>query len=839
MNHLPINDVINDIQNALNHHDELVLQAPPGAGKTTVVPLALLGQSWLKGKILVLEPRRMAARAAAERMASSLNEKTGERVGYRIRQETRVGPNTKIEVVTGGVLTRILQSDPSLDDYSLIIFDEFHERSLDSDLSLTLALHGRSIFRDQHHPLKLLVMSATLNGEGVSKLLNNAPIVNSLGRMFPVNTLYRGSSKLSNLVDCTYDTVLTALAAHEGSLLVFLPGQKEIMALHNRLKHQINQNIKIAPLYGGLSLPEQQKAIDPLDPKDSAYSRKIVLSTDIAETSLTINGITVVIDSGYRREPLFDPRTGLTRLQTVRISQASAVQRAGRAGRLSPGTCYRVWAQEECLAAFGKAEIEQADLSTLALQLLNFGVDLEADELRWITPPPQSPFNQALDILKGLNATEESPNLQLTKHGQHLADFPSHPRLAHMMILGAKRGLLFETTTLAAALSEPGKPDELGNDVEQWVHLIRSRKNSSNPWYKRVDKQSSRFRSSLQGVSTEHARPETPIGFLLALAYPDRIAKKREQSEATYHLSNGRSAKVHKNLRLAQSPWLCVAEIGGFANSKEDIIYSATAIDPSLFEGPLDSELAILDHSEWDEQQNRFIAEKRWCIGRIIWKRERNLTPSSEQRSKAISRLITLKGLSILSWDADTLQWCARVELLRQQESCNNPSLPQWPDVSENGLIKSLNIWLEPNLGKVTTLQNLKKLDLQALLCQLLPWPLPQRLNDWAPTHFKVPSGSSISIDYTQSPPVLAVKLQEMFGCEATPRIANRQVPLLIHLLSPARRPLQVTQDLAGFWRSSYQEVKKEMKGRYPKHPWPDNPLEALPTRFTKRRPKK
>lgn len=802
-----------------------------------MVPLTLLDQPWRQGKIIMLEPRRMAARAAAERMAFLLGEEIGERIGYRIRQDTQVGPDTLVEVVTGGVLTRLLQDDPALEQYSAVIFDEFHERNLDSDLGLALTLHGRALLRDDSHPLRIIVMSATLDGERISALLDDAPLVRSEGRMFEVSTRYLGGGQLQDLVRETGAAIVQAHAESDGNILVFLPGQREINAVAQSLARQLPPSTRISPLYGQLPLAQQRAAIAPLSAQDNAH-RKIVLATDIAETSLTIEGITVVVDCGFRREPRFDPRTGLTRLQSSRISRASASQRAGRAGRLGPGLCLRLWRREDTLQAYSPAEIEQADLMPLALQMLSFGV-AQIDELTWLTPPPAGAFRQALALLQSLGAvTGIDGHTQLTTHGQEMARFPAHPRLAHMLLKGAQHGLGPLACTLAAALAEPGRPPAMGHDVEQWPSAI-ARAASHCQWSQRVKRQSALFQRALtpftERRSTGSPIASTPCAFLLVQAYPDRIAKQRDGG-VTYQLSNGRSADLPTGSQLQKKPWLAVAESGGMVGTKGDRIYCAAELDALHFRDALSDHVREERAVSWHEQNQRLLAERQLRVGALLLHAERITDLTTEQKSTAIAAFIRSKGLHVLPWTKSCEQWRARVMLIAAQPSCHGENLPAWPNVSDEHLLHTLEHWLCPYLAGVNSLHDIKKLDLSAMLHNLLPWPLPQKLEQWAPTHLKVPSGSQKAIDYSQTPPVLAVKLQEMFGCDATPCIANGSVDLLVHLLSPAQRPLQVTQDLAGFWRSSYQEVKKEMKGRYPKHPWPDDPTQAIATRWVKKK---
>lgn len=857
---LPIQQVLPELITALDQHDELVLEAPPGAGKTTCVPLALLARPWLgEQKILLLEPRRLAARAAAERMAQLLGEAVGETVGYRVRLDTKVGPNTKVEVVTEGILTRMLQSDPSLDGVGLVVFDEFHERSLDGDLGLALALQGRDLFADlRESPLKLLIMSATLDGASLSELLGGAPVLSSQGRMFPVKTVYGAPYQYGErIAERVATTVTHALREQTGSLLVFLPGQGEIRQVQQRLKTWLSSqpdcgSILLTPLFGDLSLADQRRAIEAC----AEGQRKIVLATNIAETSLTIDGVRVVIDSGLSRQPSFDPNTGMTRLSTQRVSKASATQRAGRAGRLEPGVCYRLWSetQQDELAAFSSAEIQQADLAPLALQLLQWGVS-DPHELSWSDAPAAAPYQQALNLLEKLGAVEhKGTRWSLTTHGELMARLPAHPRLAHMILMGQSVGLATQACELAALLGERDLLFNAGADLHLRLDLLRGVRRAERAQsgaiarLKQLQKQFLRLLpkalpgSALAQVTDPQAAMWT--GLLLAWAYPDRIAGQRSQGSASYLLSNGRAAALREHDPLSKERWLVIGHLGGQQGGRQDQIYLAAAVDESLFESYLKASISSEVVVAWDEQSEKLVAEQRTNIGQLTIAHKRLSHISDEERAVALLGLVRKRGLMVLTWPLETQQWRARVQLLRQLDCEAESDAPadaktvesRWPDFSDAGLLNRLDEWLLPYLGKVTKLSHFKQLDTLEMLSTLLPWPLPSELNEQAPLRIRVPSGSSIAIDYNQTPPVLAVKLQEMFGCEDTPCIAQGRMKLLVHLLSPARRPLQVTQDLAGFWRGSYHEVKKEMKGRYPKHPWPDNPLEAIATGKVKRR---
>ena len=846
ISHLPIVEVLDQLKRCMLEGNEVVLQAPPGAGKTTVVPLELLDQPWLHGrKILVLEPRRMAARAAALRMAQLLGEAVGQTVGYRIRMDSCVSATTRIEVITEGILTQQLQRDPGLEDVGLVIFDEFHERNLDADLCLALALHGRDVFREGH-ALKLLVMSATLAGEEVSKLLGNAPIVTSTGRQFPVETHYCEPHQLRNsIVRPTVNAVMRILNEQAGSILVFLPGQREISRVARDLAEELKnfvEPVQISPLYGGLSLERQQEALRPA----SDGKRKIVLSTNLAETSLTIEGISVVVDSGLVREAAFDPATGMTRLATRRISRASAAQRKGRAGRQEPGHCYRLWSeqQHERLIAHALPEILQADLAPMALQLLSWGVG-DGSELRWLDPPPTAPFAQAILVLQQCRATSinESGDVQLTPHGVRLAQMPMHPRLAHMLLVGCDIQARETGCLLAAILSERNPLGEQGADIATTVAVLMGESRCPDQfqgWFKRVWQQARRFAT----MATEICKPSAVtvvvdqkdiVSVLLASAYPDRIARMRADGDGlTYQLSNGRSAMLPINDALIGTEWLAVAELGGKVGEAVDRIYSASELNPENFDDTLSSLVFKEEYVEWDYRNERFMAERHTQVGSILLSTDVLEQVSDEARGEALLAVVRKKGLKILSFNKALQQWRSRVLLLHRTmaDRQDNP----WPDLSDEALLQTLKSWLLPYLSGVHRLEDFKSLDVPDMLRALLPWPLPLELERLAPERWAAPSGSNVKIDYTQSPPVLAVKLQEMFGCEDTPTVAGGLVVLQVHLLSPGQRPLQITQDLAGFWRSSYHDVKREMKGRYPKHPWPDDPLVAMATRYAKKR---
>lgn len=843
MTSLPIDDLLPALCQALASRHETVLEAPPGAGKTTRVPLALLDQPWLAGQtIIMLEPRRLAARAAAERLASELGEAVGETVGYRIRLDSKVGPRTRIEVVTEGILARRLQDDPALEGVGLVIFDEFHERSLDADLALALCLNGREMFRapdSGEPPLKVLLMSATLEGERLAALLDDAPVLRSEGRMFPVEQRWGAPFQLGEWLEPrVVQTVLQALDDEPGSLLVFLPGQAEIRRVNEQLAEALSgrRDILLCPLHGELDLSAQRAAIEPAP----AGLRKVVLATNIAETSLTIDGVRVVVDSGLARVPRFDPNSGMTRLDTQRISRASATQRAGRAGRLQPGVCYRLWsqAQHEQLAAYGTAEMLQADLAGLALQLVRWGV--QPAELAWLDAPPAAAYAQALDLLGRLGAVDAQG--VLTAHGQAMAELPTHPRIAHLLLRGQQLGLGALACDLAALLGERDILRGAGADLHSRLALLAGESRAARGaqgGVQRARQLARQFQGYLKRrpVTTPVGDPEHPrwLGALLAFAYPDRIAQQRREGGAEYRLANGRAALFAEVDGLMKHAWLVVADLGSRQGQREERIYLAADLDPQLFDGVLAEQVSSLDVLDWDEREGALRAERQRKVGELVLAREALGGLDSQQRSRALLGLVRRKGLALLPWTPELRQWQARVALLRGLDLAA-VGASEWPDVSDTALLATLEAWLQPYLDNVSRLSHFANLDLPGLLLNLLPWPLPQRLDELAPRSLQVPSGSRIGLDYSEQPPVLAVRLQELFGLADTPRIAGGRQVVKLHLLSPARRPVQVTQDLANFWRSTYAEVKKDLKGRYPKHYWPDDPLIAEPTARAKPR---
>ena len=835
---LPIEEVLPSIRQTLETCPNALLTAPPGAGKTTRVPLALLTASWLSGKnLLLLEPRRLAARAAANRMAEEIHEHVGETVGYRMRLDTEVGPRTRIEVVTEGVLTRMLHQDPSLEAYGIVLFDEFHERSLQADTGLTLCLEAQRLFRPD---LRLLVMSATLDCGSVSRLLGHAPIITCQGRMFPVETRYLDQPLTGPLDRAVTQTIKRSLAQDHGSLLVFLPGMAAIRRVERMLLDaELGSTIHIAPLHGELPQAMQDAAIRPA----ALGSRKIVLATSIAETSLTIDGIRVVIDSGWLRLPRFDPRSGLTRLETVRITKDSADQRRGRAGRLESGICYRLWTEKEQagLVAHRSPEILEADLASLTLDLAQWGT-LDPEELSWLTPPPRGGISQCKELLVQLGAF--STDGRLTQHGRQMAALPLHPRLSHMMIQSRPLGLTGLACEVAALLSERdillGVRHDQNPDLRIRLDLLHGQHDSvglpvNRATVERVKRTVQLWRRQLNAPSVKgddygHDRSQA-VGVLLALAYPDRIAQRQPGEDARYRLVNGRGAQFTGPNPLAAEPFLVVADLDG--GTPWARINLAAPITREEIDSLYRDQLVVEESVTWDKASGAVRASRRQKLGAVVTMDEAISEPDQGHILKAILHGIYQAGLESLSFTNELQKWRARVMWVRHIEGSHS----DWPDLSNEALLMTLGTWLSPYLAGITTLDRVKRLDLTPPLHGLLTYEQQRRLDQLAPTHLVVPSGSRLRIDYEQPElPVLAVRLQEMFGCKETPRVANGKIPVMLHLLSPAGRPVQVTQDLAGFWKRAYHEVRKELRGRYPKHHWPEDPLNSIPTAKSKRR---
>ncbi len=837
---LPIDAALPALCAALRGGRAAVLQAPPGAGKSTVVPLALLEQSWAEGRrLILLEPRRLAARAVARRMAHTLREAVGETVGYRMRMDTRVSPRTRIEVVTEGVLTRLLQTDPALEGVAAVLFDEYHERSLQADLGLALTLDCRANLAPE---LRVIVMSATLEGERVAQLLGDAPLVTAQGQMYPVEVRYIGHGapalpdslrhvESTSPESLTARGVLQALREPDGDVLVFLPGQREIRRVHALLLgSDLPPNVAVLPLFGELSAQEQELALQPA----AAGSRKVVLSTNIAETSLTIEGVRLIVDSGLMRRSSFDPVSGMSRLVTVRISRAAAEQRRGRAGRVAPGVCYRLWSAEaqRSLAPFSPPEIVDADLTPLALELAAWGVR-EVSELRWLDVPPAAQMASCRQLLMGLGALNEHG--RITEHGRHMLQLSTHPRLAHMLLRSAGHGGGELAAQLAAVLSERDLL-RTGNrerdvDIRSRLEVLDERRPSDQVdrnALQRVRRAAQDLHRQLPMVTRRSAA--CTAGVLLAFAYPDRIGRRRAGAEARYTLSNGRGAFLPQAHSLGREEFIVAVELDD--KDRDARILLSAPLQRAEIEQVFAKQLQCTETVVWDSQQQAVMARRILRLQAIVL--EDNPLPQVPPDAALAAMLSGVRemGLEVLPWTDAARTLRARVAFVRRVVS-----EAQWPDFSDATLTATLDRWLEPWLAGMTRRTHLAKLDLVEILRAGLSWEQQRELDALAPTHLQVPSGSSVRIDYLdESAPVIAVRLQEVFGLAATPRIAAERVPVTLKLLSPAQRPVQITRDLASFWREGYLQVRKDLRGRYPKHYWPEDPLEAEPTRGVRRR---
>jgi len=827
---LPIAPLLPAIAQALADHAALVLEAPPGAGKTTRVPLALLDAPWLAGQsILMLEPRRLAARAAAARMAQTLGEKPGERIGYRVRLDSKVSARTRIEVITEGILARRLQDDPALDGVGLVIFDEFHERSLDADLGLALCLEAQKALRPD---LRLMAMSATLDGTAVAKLLN-APVLRSEGRAFPVETRHLDAPLPHRFAMAMAQAVNKALVETDGDLLAFLPGEREIHAVRRQLS---GADLHVLPLYGALAQADQDRVFAPAPPG----KRKVVLATSIAETSLTIDGIRVVVDGGLARVPRYDPASGLTGLDTVKVTQAAAEQRRGRAGRTAPGICYRLWPEPQTrgLLPRNAPEILQADLAALALDLAVWGVR-DPGELAWMDAPPAGAFAQARLLLTQLGALD--PQGAVTTHGKAMARLPLHPRLAHMAIRAKAHGLGAEACALAALIAERDPlsgPNAMRDaDLRHRLDLVgESRASAPPPGSEIREATRRRIRESAKQIRRligidDHPLDSSAAGALAALAYPDRLAQKR--AVGGFRLANGRGAAVQPEDPLAREEWLAVASVGDATGMSADgRIFLAAPISRAEIEDAFAGLIEAHETVAWDARTESVQARRQRRLGALLLDDVQWDKAPSDKVAAALLGGILQMGLAALPWNDGARQLQARVAFLR----CADPN-GDWPDLSDAALAASLDDWLAPHLDGLKSRADLAKLNLTEILGGAFDWAARKKLDDWAPTSIAVPSGRSAALDYAQGAlPVLAVKLQELFGLADTPRVAGGRAPVLIHLLSPAERPVQVTADLANFWREGYAAVKKDLKGRYPRHPWPDDPLSAAATARAKPR---
>jgi ATP-dependent helicase HrpB len=815
---LPIDDAMPALTEALRAANAVVLVAPPGAGKTTRVPLVLADEPWAAGrKIIVLEPRRLAARAAAARMAATLGEATGETVGYRVRFGSKISRRTRVELVTEGVFTRMVLDEPALDGVAALLFDEFHERSLDADLGLALA---RDVQRGLRDDLKILVMSATIDGARVARLLGDAPVIASEGRAFPVDTRYLGRDPAVPIERQVADAAARALRVEPGSVLAFLPGAGEIRRTETLLRERVSDpTIDIVPLYGALDAEVQDRAIAPSPPG----RRKVVLATSIAETSLTIEGVRIVVDSGLARVPRYEPDIGLTRLETVRASRAAVDQRRGRAGRTEPGVCYRLWdePQTASLAPYTQPEILSADLSSLVLDLAQWGV-ADPAALSFLDPPPQPAWREARGLLGELNALDADG--RITAEGKSLRALALPPRLARMIVDSHRNGAGEAAAEIAAILTERG----LGGDSVDLEHRLDQFSRDRSPRASSARDLARRWAS--QVAASEKIEPEErglSTGLMLAYAFPDRVARNR--GNGSFVLANGRGAAVEQTAPLARAPYIAIGEMTGTAASGRILL--AAQITQDEIERHFAEHIQSVDEISFDRGAMALRARRKRVLHAITLSEATLAVVPSEDTARIFADGLIAAGLDRLPWSKAAKQWRDRVTFLRRAEG------ETWPDLSDTGLAARRDDWLVPMLYDKTALKDVSAGDLSEALMGLLPWELRARLDREAPTHFEAPTGSMLAIDYeAEQGPTIAVRLQELFGLNTHPSIAAGKVPLVLELLSPAQRPVQVTRDLPGFWRGSYGAVRSDLRGRYPRHPWPEDPASALPTRRAKPR---
>ena len=822
---LPVKEVLPILRDRLRAHPVVILQAPPGAGKSTIVPPELLHEPWLEGrKILMLEPRRLAAKAVAARMAQLRNEPVGDTIGYRIRFESRVSQATRVEVVTEGILTRMIQTDSNLGDVGLIIFDEFHERSLQADLALALSLQVQHVLRDD---LRILIMSATFDAQALSVLLNGAPVVTSEGRQYPVNIHYVKEESFGTPAARATQAIRKALRDENGDILVFLPGAGEIRQVESSLEEQPVAAV-VVPLYGDLPFQQQQEAILPR--RDGR--RKIVLATSIAETSLTIEGIQVVIDAGLARVPRFDPRSGLTRLETIRVTKDAADQRAGRAGRLGPGVCYRLWSEatHRTLQPQRKPEILEADLASLVLELRQWGVS-DVNELTWITPPPVGAVSQAIDLLRQLEAIDDKG---ITVRGKSMVQLPTHPRIAHLLSIPGQSSVEKALACDVAAVLEERDPlgREAGADLTLRLEVLRrwragERTAADRGVLERVERLAANWRRHLSVEADNRMPADTDAGRLLAFAYPERLARQNGRQSELFTLTNGRVVKLPPHDPLVHRSWLCAAQVDlGKGEGKIFLAAPLAVEDLAMFA----SEQSTVG---WDATAGRVTGAEERRIGSLLVSSRPMTTLSDDQAIPVIIRQVKEQGLSLLNWGETEEELQARILSLRKWRSDE-----AWPEVGTAWLTEHTEEWLTPFLTGVRREAELQRLDKAAILRALVPWELQSRLDEWAPPRLEVPTGSMIRLKYSAegAAPVLEVRLQEMFGLLDTPTVNQGKVKVVLHLLSPGYKPVQVTQDLRSFWQNTYAEVRKELRRRYPKHSWPEDPWTAVPVRGVRRK---
>ncbi|HEY0898580.1 MAG TPA: ATP-dependent helicase HrpB [Sphingobacteriaceae bacterium] len=818
---LPVTEIIKDVRRHLARQNTLLLTAPPGAGKSTVLPLALLNEPWLKGKkIIVLEPRRIAATSIAHRMSDLLGEPVGNTIGYRIRFEKNISRHTRIVVVTEGILTRMLHSDNALEDVGLIIFDEFHERSIHADTALALSREVQDVLRPD---LRLLVMSATLDVTQLAQMLE-APVVESQGKMYPVEVIYTGEQDLMQIPELCSRTIARAVKEQEGDVLAFLPGQAEIRRCAEILKRQLG-GFAIHGLYGQLSHSDQQAALQP----DPHGRRKVVLATSIAETSLTIEGVRIVVDSGYTRKSVFDPGTGLSGLKTVQVSVDSADQRAGRAGRLNTGTCYRMWsaATHSRLAPYRTPEILDTDLAPLVLDLLEWGIT-DATSLCWLNNPPATALNSAMELLQVLGAVE---GRKITALGKKIHRLPCHPRLANMLILAEESGKLPLATDIAALLEERDPLDRIvaGADLNLRIENLRRYRLSGqhDKRWEKIAKTAAAYRKLFDTPVDNSAFDHYATGLLLAHAYPERIAAVRNAGQGLFILANGQTALINREDDLSHEPFLAVAELDG--KKGQGKVFLASALNPDDVEHLARES----ENIRWDSRKGQLQTTSDLRIGSIVLQSKPLASPDPGKLDEVISETIRTEGGNLLNFDQTVQQWQNRVMSLRFW----NPS-QNWPDVSTEALLQDSQSWLGPYFSQLRTAADFRKINLAHVLQHFLEYEQQTLLNNLAPSEIAVPSGSHIRLSYSPhgDDPVLAVRLQELFGMLDTPKVNGGTKNVVIHLLSPGFKPVQVTSDLRSFWQNTYFEVRKELKRRYPKHSWPENPLEAEAVRGVRRR---
>lgn len=821
---LPIGEAIEPLTAALRDRGRAVLHAPPGAGKTTIVPLALLEEPWREGTIVVLEPRRLAVRAAATRLASLLGEQPGQRVGWRMRQDTKVSKATEIEVVTEGTLTRRLQRDPELTGVSAVLFDEFHERSLDADLGLALTLEVADALRPD---LRIVVMSATLDADPVAELLD-APIVRSHGRAFPVDHVHIDTPRFeggrrARIEPAVVAAILRALAEKDGDVLVFLPGAGEIdrvaRALSASAGAALGPDVDVRPLHGRLPSDVQDAAIRPA-PKGR---RKVVLSTAIAETSLTIEGITCVVDAGWRRTPRLDAGSGMTRLVTVPVTRAEATQRAGRAGRLGPGTAYRLWsrADEATFREFPEPEIEVTDLTSLALDLAAWGADV--DELAWPTPPPAAHLAAARDLLVALGALDADGTI--TPEGRRMAELPVHPRLAHLLLRGAALGHGALAADTAAALHESGLRRR-GSDVAERVDALRSPGRFDRGAVERARRDALRFRDLVDAPGRPGTADRDALGLVVGLGFPDRVGKARDGQRAEFLLSGGRGAFVDEGDPLAGADFVCAVELDGQATRAR--VFLGAVLSEDDVRTIADDAITEREEVHWDGRGGDVVARRVERFGAVVLAAAPAHDAPDAAFAGALVDGVRDMGVGILGWSDDVRALQDRLGFLHRLDP------DRWPDVDDGAIVADADERIRPFLSGARKRRDLRRIDGREVLLRGLSWEQRSSVDDLAPPRLAVPSGNTHRVDYSVDPPVLAVKLQEMFGATETPTVANGRVAVVLHLLSPAGRPLQVTQDLPSFWSGAYADVRADMRGRYPKHPWPEDPATAAPTARTK-----